>query len=509
MSETLSPLLKISGAFGIEQDKTKHVMSILEIEDHSNEDVVNNIFQDYYARNMAALSIVLANNPDIVNYNKSYVQKAIAKIDALVSGQLNTIISNEDFRQLHKEWLQVEEVFNSKPADAHIDVCLLDVSKDELQYDFERNLYDISSSDLFQKIYVDEFDQYGGEPYGLLLGMYDFGYQDDDITWLSGMGMVAEASHAPFLGALNLDFFGVSKANELRKIKSFENLFEHPRYRQWNEFRKSDQAAYIGLTVGDYIIKKPYHPTNNPVPNASLKGFAEQVRSYEDESAYFWAPSNILFARNIMRSYDKTGWMAYIRGPENGGYVDNLLAPIYNMRGYDEQRSALNVSFADYMELSLANVGVIPLIEEKSTRNACFFSVQSIKKVEEFADDMDSINSQLVANLSYTFSISRIAHYIKCVIREKIGSVVDKDVIHKIISDWINRYVTVAFKPTPLEMARYPFRAAEVVVSPMAGKAGWYKTTVTLLPHVQFEGMDTTLKVDARLDPGLFAAEAA
>ncbi|WP_119343368.1 type VI secretion system contractile sheath large subunit [Facilibium subflavum] len=506
MSTTMQPLDTITQSFGLKAEQSESTLNKLAIEDTGNVSAINQLFDDYYARNLAALSIILANNESIENYNKSYIQKAIERIDALVSAQLNAIISQESFKQLHTQWLQIQDVFNGKGEDDKIDVCLLDVSKDELQYDFERNLYDISSSDLFQKVYVDEFDQYGGEPYGLLMGMYDFSYHEEDITWLSGMGMVAEGAHAPFLGAVNLDFFGVENASELRKIKSFESLMEHPRYRHWNDFRETDQAAYIGLCVGQYIVKQPYHPTNNAVPGKSLKGFSEVVDSYESKEAYLWASTNIHMARNIMRSYDKTGWMQYIRGPENGGYVENLLAPVYNINGYDEQRSALDVSFADYMELSLANVGLIPLIEEKRTKNAAFFSVQSIKKVNEFVDDMDSINSQLVANLSYTLSISRIAHYIKCVIREKIGSVVSKEVIYNIINDWIQRYVTIAFKPTPLEMAKYPFRAAEVVVNPIPGKAGWYKTQVTLLPHIQFEGMDTTLKVDAKLDPSLFTA---
>ena len=503
MTTIVQPLEKISSSFGIKEEDINIFLDKLNIEDTSDIQDASQLFNDYNARNLAALSMVLANN-EVSNYNKSYIHNAVSYIDSLVSAQINSIISQEEFKKLHKECLQVEEVFNGKDEDANIEICLLDVSKEELQYDFERNLYDISSSDLFKKIYVDEFDQYGGEPYGLLLGMYDFSYHSDDISWLSGMGMVAEASHAPFFGSVNLDFFGVSDANELRKIKSFESLMEHPRYRHWNDFRKTDQAAYLGLTVGEYIVKQPYHSTNNPVPGKLLKGFNEFVENYESKDSYIWVPTNIQLSSNIMRSYDKTGWMQYIRGPENGGYVENLLTPVYNIRGYDEKLPCLDIKFADYMELSLANVGLIPLIEEKNTSNACFFSTQSIKKVSEFADDMDSINSQLVSNISYTLCISRIAHYIKCVVRDKIGSVVNKDIIYQLINTWISNYVTVSHKPTAIEMARFPFRAAEVTVQPIPGKAGWFKTSVTLLPHIQFEGMDTTLKVDARLDPSLF-----
>lgn len=500
-------LQQISDSFGLEEQQRTEVLEKLNLNPLESLQEIEDISKDYYSRNLAALSLVMANNNEIENYNKAYIHNAIDKIDQLIHAQLNAIITHREFKELHNEWLNIQEIFNAQSEHDKVEVCLLEVSKEELQYDFERNLYDISSSDLFRKVYVDEFDQFGGEPYGLLLGMYDFNYQQPDITWLSGMGMLAEAAHAPFIGSIDFDFFGVESAAELRKIKSFESLLTHPRYRLWNEFRKTDQAAYVGLTVGKYVSKQPYHPTNNPVFTPSLKGFTEYVENYEDDGAYLWTPASVLFAKNVMRSYEKTGWMQYIRGPENGGYIENLLAPIYNMRGFDEQKSALNVSLADYMELSLANIGVIPIIEEKGTNNACFFSVQSIKSSEDFIDEMDAINSQLVTNLSYTLCVSRIAHYIKCVIREKIGSIVDKETIFNLLNDWISNYVTTAFQPTPLEMAKYPFRAANIEVNPIPGKAGWYKTQITVLPHIQFEGMDTTLKIDARLDPGLFGAE--
>ena len=207
-----------------------------------------------------------------------------------------------------------------------------------------------------------------------------------------------------------------------------------------------------------------------------------------------------------MRSFNKTGWFQYVRGPENGGHVKDLIAPVYNIRGFDEHRSALNISLPDYMELSLANIGIMPFIEEKGTANGCFFSVNSLKKVEEFVDDFDSMNSQLAANLSYTLCIARIAHYVKCVIRDKIGSVTSTEIIQDKLTSWLNKYVTTIFEPTPLEMSRYPFRAADIKVSQIPGKAGWYKCNITVLPHIQFEGMDTTLKIDTRLDPGLFGA---
>ncbi len=506
MSEQETNVLNdIFSQFGGSDDNRQTSMSLVDVDINENTDLIFNIYDDYYAKNIAALALVLANNDEIINYNKLYIQNAVELINDIIEAQINSIIAHPEFRSIENQWLQINEL--TKLEYDKVEIALIDATKEELQYDFERNLYDISSSEIFKKVYVSEYDQYGGEPYGLLLGLYNFNNTMDDITWLTGMGMVAESAHAPFIGSIDPSFFGVDKIEELKQIKSFETLMEHPRYRDWNTFRNTDQAAYIGLSLGNFILRQPYHPVNAPVADQRMNNFVEYVADYESNDTYLWGSASILMAQNIMRSYDKTGWFQYIRGPENGGYVKDLIAPVYNIRGFDERRSALNISFPDYMELSLANVGMIPIIEEKGTANCCFFSVNSIKKVHEFVDDFDSINSQLVANLSYTFCIARIAHYIKCTIRDKIGSVVDAGRIKMLISDWIRRYVTSVYKPTPIELAKYPFRKAEVEVSPIPGKAGWFKCSVTVLPHIQFEGMDTTLKIDARLDPGLFGGE--
>jgi type VI secretion system protein ImpC len=459
------------------------------------------ISKDYNARNLMALSLIIANNSDVNNYNQKYVHKVISMIDKLIELQVNTIISHVEFRSLEQEWLKIQELCKSETDD--VEVAILDVKKEELQYDFERNLYDISNSDFFKKVYVSEFDQYGGEPYGAILGLYDFENSEDDITWLTGMGMVAKNSHAPFIASIDKSFFGVDDLSEIDQIKSFETLLEHPKYKNWNDFRRLDEAAYIGLTVGDFMLRQPYHPDNNPVQHKSMKGFSEIV-DYQDNNSYLWGASSIQLVKNMMRSYDKTRWFQYIRGVESGGFVSNLVSSVYDNKGVIETKSPLNVMFADYMELSLANVGLIPFVAEKGTSNACFFSVSSAKKVDDFVDEFDSANSRLISNLSYTMCISRISHFIKCVIRDKIGSVVGTEQIHSIISDWISEYVTTVLQPTPLEMARYPFRNVDIGVKSIPGKPGWYSCKINVIPHIQFEGMDTTMTIDTRLEPALF-----
>lgn len=461
---------------------------------------VLDVSESYNARNLMALSLVLANN-DVNSYSQEYVHKVISMIDKLIELQVNAVISDTKFRELEKEWLKLQEL--CKTEYDNIDVAVLDVKKDELQFDFERNLYDISNSDFFKKVYVSEFDQYGGEPYGAILGMYDFENTEDDITWLTGMGMVAKNSHAPFIGSIDKSFFGINDLSEVTQIKSFETLLEHPKYKNWNDFKELDEAAYIGLTVGDFMLRSPYHPENNPVSYKPMNSFTE-ILDYSDNKNYLWGSSSIQLVKNMMRSYDLTRWFQYVRGVESGGFVSNLTSTVYDHKGVLETKPPLNVMFADYMELSLANVGFIPFVAEKGTSNACFFSVNSAKKSHEFVDEFDSANSSMIANLSYTMCISRISHFIKCVVRDKIGSVVGEEQIHGIISNWLFKFVTTVFQPTPLEMSRYPFRAADIKVNSIPGKPGWYNCKIIVIPHVQFEGMDTTMAIDTRLEPALF-----
>ncbi|AIT09603.1 intracellular growth locus iglB [Candidatus Francisella endociliophora] len=484
-------------------DSISEVISNIDFNVSNDSTKVLDITENYNARNLMALSLILANNDEVNNYNQKYVQKVISMIDKLIELQVNTIIANTEFKSLEQEWLKIQEL--CKDDYDGVEIGILDVKKEELQYDFERNLYDISNSDFFKKVYVAEFDQYGGEPYGAILGLYDFENSEDDITWLTGMGMVAKNSHAPFVASIDKSFFGVNDISEITQIKSFETLLEHPKYKNWNDFRKLDEAAYIGLTVGDFMLRQPYHPDNNPVQHKLMKSFSELV-DYQENNSYLWGSSSIQLVKNMMRSYDKTRWFQYIRGVESGGHVSNLVSCVYDNRGVLETKPPLNVLFADYMELSLANVGFIPFVGEKGTSSACFFSVNSAKKVDEFVDDFDSANSRLIANLSYTLCISRISHFIKCVIRDKIGSVVGTEQIHGIISDWISEYVTTVYQPTPLEMARYPFRNVNIDVKTIPGKPGWFSCKINVIPHIQFEGMDTTMTIDTRLEPALFGS---
>ncbi|AJI61917.1 type VI secretion system contractile sheath large subunit [Francisella tularensis subsp. novicida] len=460
------------------------------------------ITSDDVLRLAAALSAIFANakNEDMNLYNKHLTRNVINRIDTIIEEQVNDIIHNAKFKALEKQWLSVNEIYKDKPNDAPIKISVLDVSKEELLDDFETNAVDISSSDMFKKVYVSEYDQYGGEPYGTMIGLYDFQNTEDDINWLSIMGKIATASHAPFIAAVSPKFFGCDTAEDLADIKNLSALMEHPKYGKWNKFRKSEQAAYIGLTVPQFLLRAPYDPDNNPTTGKYIKNFKEKILNPLSNEEYTWGNASVLFAKNLMRAFSITGWCQSIRGPRAGGTVEGLPAHTFNIRGYEELKVPTEFVIPDYRELEFANAGFMPFVYKKGTSEGCFFSVNSLKMVEEYKDPKDSENSQLIANISYTYSITRIAHYIKMIMRDRIGSSATKEAITDTLSSWINSYVTTVPSPTDLTKSYFPFKAAQIAVEPIEGKIGWYRSSIAVLPHVQFEGMDVELSVEARLN---------
>jgi type VI secretion system protein ImpC len=269
----------------------------------------------------------------------------------------------------------------------------------------------------------------------------------------------------------------------------------HPKYSSWNKLRDSEVAAYLGLTLPKYVVRLPYDPETNPAGNLQFK---EVVRGNDDRD-YLWGSSAMLFAQNMVRSFVQSGWCQYLRGPKGGGLVSGLPVHTFNTRGEEEIKIPVEMSIPDYRELEFANAGFIPLIYRKGTGDACFFSSQSLKKAKKFKDPKDSENAQLVTNLSYTYSITRIAHYVKCIMRDNIGSSADATYIQQVLQNWIFQYVTTVVNPDDLTLRYYPFKAASVEVEPREGMIGWSDCSMSILPHIQFEGMDVELKLDTRL----------
>jgi type VI secretion system protein ImpC len=427
--------------------------------------------------------------------DKNQIQQLISYIDRLIENQVNEVIHHEKFQKLEATWRGLSDLVANTNPRGGVKIDILDVSKDELKEDFEDNEVDFTGSAFFKKIYIKEFDQYGGEPYGSIIGLYDLEHTPSDEAWLRTMGKIATVSHAPFVTSVSPSFFGCESVDELAAIKDLEGLMNQPKYSSFNALRESEEAAYLGLCLPRYVLRLPWHPVTNPCGDFN---FSEHTWGDADQD-YLWGNAAILFAKNLVTSFESSGWCQYIRGPKGGGLVKGLPVHTFNIRGQEEIKIPVEIIIPDHRELEFANCGFMPLIYRKGSGDACFFSVQSLKKPEKFRDPKDSENAQLTCNLSYTFSISRIAHYVKSIMRDNIGSAADGAYIQKILNSWIMDYVTTVTNPDDRTLRRFPFQAASVEVKEQAGIIGFYNAVIKVKPHIQFEGIHVELMTDARL----------
>jgi type VI secretion system protein ImpC len=417
----------------------------------------------------------------------------LARVNELIALQLNEVFHQPALRDLEGKWRSISDLVDRTNFQANIGLSLLDASKDEIGEDMSTNGADIAASELFKKVYTAEYDQLGGEPYAALIGLYEFENNYNDRVFLKGMASMCKNSHAPFIASAAPSVFGLDDMSRLMEVRDFSTTLDE----SWKALRDLEEFAYVGLTLPRYIARRPYKATDSA---GGVVRFKEEPPSDEQEAQrYVWASSAMLFARNLVRSFEGSGWCQYIRGVKAGGYLENLARIALEGASDDEIRPPLEVIIPDYGELALANAGFIPLVHKKGTTDAVFFSSQAIKETRNGTDPHISENSQLTCNLAYTFSISRLAHYLKRMMRDNVGSSADANYVKGQIDAWISRYVTTIVNPDDLTLRYYPFKAYTLTVNPVDGRAGWYDCNLTVQPHIQFEGMDVTLRVDARL----------
>lgn len=455
-------------------------------------------------RFMNTLSALLVNQDiaTLTSYSAVLEKTAelITQIDTKIRESLDLVYHDQDFQSLEAGWRSLHDLATSVTQD-DVFIDFLDVSKEELRADIVDNEGDIFAGELFRKVYINEYDRYGGKPFAAMIGLYEFDSGPEDIAWLSAIGKVANACHCPFVSAVGPSFFHPCKTmEEVANIGDLDAVLRHPRFGKWNELRNTDYAAYLGLTLPGYLMRAPWGHSDS-VERGNTLGFKESVVSGTTgpESKFLWGNSTILFAKNMVRSYQGSGWAQHIRGPKGGGLVEGLTVHTYDKNGYEEMQPPLEIAMADYRELQFAQNGFIPLIHKKHEAVATFFSAQSVKKASFFVEELSTQNAHLVTNLAYTFSITRIAHFVKRMMREYIGSSTDGEYIQKVLSEWLGGYVTSITNPDDFTLLYYPFKAVSVDVEPKPGPLGWYKAVISVLPHLQFEGMDVELRLEAAL----------
>jgi type VI secretion system protein ImpC len=457
------------------------------------------------ARFMNALAAVLVNSPDVGRDMRSFsdVLDTIGRLteitDAKISAHLDRVFHDDGLQALEASWRGLADLADAVEDDDVI-IDFLDASKEELYSDLVDHKSDVFSGELFKKVYIDEYDRYGGKPFAAMIGLYAFDSSDHDVEWLSAMGNVANVAHCPFVASAASTFFQPCKTmEEVAEIGDLDAVLAHPRFGKWNELRDTDQAAYLGLTLPSYLLRQPW--TSGGSVRDNDIGYTETVHAgkTDDASNFLWGSAAILFGKNMVRSYEGSGWAQHIRGPRGGGIIEGLTVHMYTKNGYEEIQPPVEIAIPDYRELQFAKNGFIPLVHKKGEATATFFSSQSIKKPRFFVEDLNTKNAHLVTNLAYTFSITRIAHFVKRMMREHIGSSADGPYIQRVLEGWLGQYVTTITNPDDLTLLYYPFKAVEVAVEPKPGPFGWYKATISVLPHVQFEGMDVELRLEAAL----------
>jgi type VI secretion system protein ImpC len=426
------------------------------------------------------------------------VKAIIAEIDKKLSDQVNLILHNERFQQVESAWRGLHYLVNNTETDEMLKIRVMNISKKDLGKTLKKykgTAWD--QSPIFKKLYEQEYGQLGGEPYGALVGDYYFDHTPGDVELLGQMAQVAAAAHAPFLAAAAPTVMGMDTWQELANPRDLAKIFSSPEYAAWRSLRESDDAKYVGLAMPRFLSRVPYGAKTSPVEEFD---FEEETGS-GDHSKYTWSNAAYAMAVNVNRAFKNYGWCTAIRGVESGGAVDGL--PVHTFPSDDggvDMKCPTEIAISDRREAELANSGLMPLIHRKNTDVAAFIGAQSLQKPAEYTDPDASANARLSARLPYLFASCRFAHYLKCMVRDKVGSFKERADMERFLSDWIKNYVLGNPGSAGDELkARKPLAGAEVKVEEVEGNPGYYSARFHLRPHYQLEGVNVTLSLVSRL----------
>lgn len=422
----------------------------------------------------------------------------IGEIDRKLSEQINLIIHHEQFQTLESSWRGLNYLVNNTETDEMLKIRFMDVSKNELRRNLKRYKgVGWDQSPLFKAIYESEYGQLGGEPYGCMVADYFFDHTPPDVEMLQSISKVAAAAHTPFISGASPAVMQMDSWQELANPRDLTKIFQNTEYAPWHSLRQSDDSRYIGLAMPRFLGRLPYGIKTNPVDEFDF----EESTDGSDHSKYNWINAAYAMAVNINRSFKHYGWCTSIRGVESGGVVENL--PCHTFPTDDggiDMKCPTEIAISDRREAELSKNGFIPLLHRKNTDYAAFIGAQSLQKPQEYYDADATANANLSARLPYLFACSRFAHYLKCIVRDKIGSFKERDEVQSWLNEWIMNYVDAdPANSTQETKARRPLAAAEVVVEDVEGNPGYYNSKFFLRPHFQLEGLTVSLRLVAKL----------
>jgi type VI secretion system protein ImpC len=426
------------------------------------------------------------------------IERMIAAIDQKLSVQINEIIHHDDFQQMESAWRGLNYLVNNTETDEFLKIRFMNVSKTELAKTLKRYkgvAWD--QSPVFKKIYEHEYGQFGGEPYGCLIGDYYFDHSPPDVEMLGELAKISASAHAPFLSAASPATLQMDSWQELANPRDLTKIFSTPDYAAWRSLRDADDSKYLGLSMPRFLARQPYGAKTNPVEEFAF----EEDTGLADHSRYTWANSAYAMAVNINRSFKEYGWCSRIRGIESGGAVPNL--PTHTFPTDDggvDMKCPTEIAISDRREAELSKSGFLPLIHKKNSDLAAFIGAQSLHKPAEYEDPDATANAKLAARLPYLFATCRFAHYLKCIVRDKVGSFKERADMQRWLQDWIMQYVDgdPANSSEAVKASR-PLAAAEVVVEEIEGNPGMYASRFYLRPHYQLEGLTVSLRLVSKL----------
>jgi type VI secretion system protein ImpC len=426
---------------------------------------------------------------------EAMINARIAQIDALVSAQLNEVMHHPEMQKLEATWRGLKYLLSQSETSEMLRIKILNVSKKELWKDLD-SANEFDQSALFKKVHDEGYGVFGGAPFSALLGDYEFGRGGQDIDLLEKISGVAAAAHAPFMTAASADMFNLESFSQLDAPRALSSTFDSTEYAKWKAFRQTEDSRYVALTCPRILMREPYGTATKPVEAFDY----EEAVDGRNHDHYLWGNAAWALGARVTTAFAQYGWCAMIRGVESGGLVDGL--PVHNFRtdsGDIAMKCPTEAQITDRREKELADLGFAALVHQKDTPNACFFSVQSAQKPKLYSTDAATANSRISAQLPYIFAVSRFAHYLKVMMRDKLGGYMSKADAQLYLNNWIANYV-VGNDTAPVEVkAKRPLREARIDVSEMPGKPGAYRAVAFLRPHFQLDELSVSMRLVAEL----------
>ncbi|OQW96022.1 MAG: EvpB family type VI secretion protein [Beggiatoa sp. IS2] len=438
---------------------------------------------------------LLEGNMTVSSDTVAMINHRITQIDELLSKQLNEILHAPQFQKLEASWRGLNYLVTNTETGTSLKLRLLNTSRQELQKDLEKAV-EFDQSQLFKKLYEEEYGTFGGYPYGLLMGDFEFGRHPQDIAFLEKMSNVAAAAHAPFIAAANPKLFDMESFTELGNPRDLAKMFESTELIKWRSFRESEDSRYVALTLPHMLLRYPYGANTLPVEEFR---YEEDVDG-TDHAKYLWGNSAYALTQRATNAFALHHWCAAIRGVESGGAVTGLPAHTFKTdEGDVALKCPVEIAITDRRENELNELGFITLCHCKNTDYAAFFGGRTVNKPKIYDTDQANANAKLSAMLPYMLGASRFAHYIKVMMRDKIGSFMSEVEISEYLNRWVRNFVAARDDAGPSIKAKYPLREARVDVMPIPGKPGYYNAVIFVRPHFQLEGLTASIRLVAEL----------